>query len=87
MNLTLSVFRVGEKVRSDVARIGRPGSSEEVAFVVSFLVDDESSWVNGANIAVDGGMEGMIFDDMFQLNGLRIVNIVKDRFPSRPGQC
>jgi len=59
----------GEKVRSDVARIGRPGRSEEVAFVVAFLVDDESSWVNGANIAVDGGMEGMIFGDMFQLNG------------------
>ncbi len=35
------------------ARIGRP---EEVAAAVSFLVSDEAAYVNGATLAVDGGL-------------------------------
>lgn len=35
------------------ARIGKP---EEVAAAVAFLVSDEASYVNGATLAVDGGL-------------------------------
>jgi 3-oxoacyl-[acyl-carrier protein] reductase len=35
------------------ARIGKP---EEVASAVSFLVSDEAAYVNGATLAVDGGL-------------------------------
>jgi NAD(P)-dependent dehydrogenase (short-subunit alcohol dehydrogenase family) len=35
------------------ARIGRP---EEVAAAVSFLVSDQAAYVNGATLAVDGGL-------------------------------
>ena len=35
--------------------IGRMGSAEEVAAVVAFLASDQSSFVLGANIYVDGG--------------------------------
>ena len=34
----------------------RPGLPEEIAPVVAFLLCDESGWIRGANIAVDGGM-------------------------------
>jgi NAD(P)-dependent dehydrogenase (short-subunit alcohol dehydrogenase family) len=34
----------------------RPGQPAEIAPVVAFLLSDESGWIRGANIAVDGGM-------------------------------
>ena len=35
--------------------LGRPGRAEEVAAAVMFLLSDESSYVNGAEIVVDSG--------------------------------
>jgi len=34
--------------------LGRLGTPQEVADVVVFLLSERASWVNGANIAVDG---------------------------------
>jgi 3-oxoacyl-[acyl-carrier protein] reductase len=34
---------------------GRLGTAEEVADVVAFVLSERATWVNGANIAVDGG--------------------------------
>jgi 3-oxoacyl-[acyl-carrier protein] reductase len=34
---------------------GRLGTPEEIADVVTFILSERASWVNGANIAVDGG--------------------------------
>lgn len=36
--------------------LGRPGTAEEVAKTVCFLASDESSYITGALLAVDGGM-------------------------------
>ena len=33
---------------------GRLGTPEEIADVVTFILSERASWVNGANIAVDG---------------------------------
>jgi meso-butanediol dehydrogenase/(S,S)-butanediol dehydrogenase/diacetyl reductase len=38
--------------------LGRPSSPSEVAAVVAFLCSDESKYLTGAAIPVDGGMTG-----------------------------
>lgn len=40
----------------DQTPIGRPARLEEVSAVVKFLMSDEASYMNGAVIAVDGGL-------------------------------
>jgi len=46
-------WSVGQKALVPLDRYGRP---EEVAALVSFIAGPESSYVNGANLKVDGGM-------------------------------
>jgi NAD(P)-dependent dehydrogenase (short-subunit alcohol dehydrogenase family) len=43
------------KMSSDIQPIGRIGLPEEVAQAVLFLASDESSFVTGAALSVDGG--------------------------------
>jgi 3alpha(or 20beta)-hydroxysteroid dehydrogenase len=38
-----------------VAPLGRPGTPEDIAPLVGYLLSDESAYVSGAEIAVDGG--------------------------------
>lgn len=52
-------YKLSEKQVQDFAgRIPsrRPGTSEDVAKVVAFLASDEASYINGAEIRVDGGL-------------------------------
>ncbi len=48
------------KVDSDIARVGRAGTSGDIAPVVLFLCSDAARWINGANVPVDGGLEASI---------------------------
>lgn len=36
--------------------LGRGGEADDVAYAALFLASDESAWITGINIAVDGGM-------------------------------
>lgn len=49
-----------ERVASDIARVGRPGTASDVAPIILFMCSDASRWINGANIAADGGLEASI---------------------------
>ncbi len=49
----------GEEIRKryvEMTPAGRFGTPEEVASVIAFLAGPEASYVNGATIAIDGGL-------------------------------
>ncbi len=48
-----------ERLLSELSKdipLGRPGTPDEIARVVMFLASDDASYVNGAELFVDGGM-------------------------------
>jgi NAD(P)-dependent dehydrogenase (short-subunit alcohol dehydrogenase family) len=45
----------GERATKQIARAGRAGRPEEVAELVAFLASQESGWIKGVDINVDGG--------------------------------
>jgi NAD(P)-dependent dehydrogenase (short-subunit alcohol dehydrogenase family) len=45
-----------ERVQKDAHRMKRPALADEVAPVVAFFCSDESRWVSGVNLPVDGGL-------------------------------
>ncbi len=48
------------RVDSDIDRVGRAGTASDIAPVVLFLASDGARWINGANVATDGGLEASI---------------------------
>jgi 3-oxoacyl-[acyl-carrier protein] reductase len=55
-DMARSISREKFKERLDSIKMGRIGKPEEVASVISFLASDNSSYVTGQTIGVDGGM-------------------------------
>ncbi len=48
------IASLGKRAEDDLKK-NRAGRVEEIAPVVAFLCSDDSRWINGANIPVDGG--------------------------------
>lgn len=48
------------RVDSDIARVGRSATPADIAPVIAFLCSDGARWINGANIAADGGLEASV---------------------------
>lgn len=54
----------GMKKLGEVATLNRVGQPDEVGHVVSFLLSDEASYVNGAKWEIDGGALATIRNDL-----------------------
>ena len=54
-NNTEEGIRNWEEMASSIALCGRMGTPEEVAKLVLYLVGEESAFINGQNIVIDGG--------------------------------
>lgn len=50
----------GPRAQATLARTGRAGTPEEIAATITFLASPESSWLNGQDVIVDGGMAAML---------------------------
>jgi NAD(P)-dependent dehydrogenase (short-subunit alcohol dehydrogenase family) len=53
---TLDVVKDPILGRWDTIMLGRVGQPADVAAAAVFLASDESSWITGSDIAVDGGI-------------------------------
>ena len=51
---------LGERAAQYAKIMDRPGTPEDIAPVVVFLLSDGSAWIRGTNIPVDGGMSSHI---------------------------
>jgi meso-butanediol dehydrogenase / (S,S)-butanediol dehydrogenase / diacetyl reductase len=51
----------GMKALWETAALGRPADMEEIVKTAMFLASDDASYITGTDIAVDGGMSGIIW--------------------------
>lgn len=49
----------GPMVAANLARVGRSGTPEEVAELITFCLSPAASWINGVDLVTDGGMGAM----------------------------
>ena len=58
----------GDRMARNVERAGRPGTAEEIAAIAAFVLSEESHWLKGADIAIDGGMGAFNASDALGLD-------------------
>lgn len=58
---------LGARAEEDMRIMDRPGTADDIAPVVAFLLSDGSAWIRGTNLATDGGMHANV---LCQIHGL-----------------
>lgn len=58
---------LGERAEEDMKVMDRPGTPQDIAPVVSFLLSKGSGWIRGTNIAADGGMSSHVLSNIHGL--------------------
>lgn len=58
---------LGKRAEEDARVMDRPGTPQDIAPVVSFLLSDGAGWIRGTNIASDGGMSSHISSNIHGL--------------------
>ncbi|MEM1430175.1 MAG: coniferyl-alcohol dehydrogenase [Pseudomonadota bacterium] len=58
---------LGARAEEDRRVMDRPGTAEDIAPVILFLLSDMASWIRGTNIPTDGGMSSNILCNMHGL--------------------
>lgn len=58
---------LGPRAEEDMKVMDRPGTPEDVAPVVAFLLSDMTTWIRGTNLPTDGGMSSHILCGMHEL--------------------
>lgn len=59
----------GDRAHKMIARIGRPGTADEIADLICFLAGPQSAWIRGADIAIDGGASALVSTDPLDIKG------------------
>lgn len=52
-----------ENINGTATWAGRHANAEEIADAIIFLASPQASWINGVDLAVDGGLNAMVFRD------------------------
>jgi NAD(P)-dependent dehydrogenase (short-subunit alcohol dehydrogenase family) len=55
---------LGARAEEDMRTMDRPGRPGDIAPVVAFLLSDDSAWIRGTNVPVDGGMYSNVLCQM-----------------------
>jgi len=63
----------GDRMTKNVARAGRPATAKDVAKVAVFLLSDDSQWLKGIDIPVDGGMGSFAASDKLGLSAMSVL--------------
>lgn len=64
----------GAQMAKNVERAGRAGKPEEIAEIAAFMLSEQSNWLKGTDIAIDGGMGAFNMSDALRLNEIRLTN-------------
>ncbi|MEM6636282.1 MAG: coniferyl-alcohol dehydrogenase [Pseudomonadota bacterium] len=58
---------LGARAEEDRRVMDRPGTAQDIAPVIAFLLSDMTAWIRGTNIPTDGGMSSNILCNMHGL--------------------
>jgi NAD(P)-dependent dehydrogenase (short-subunit alcohol dehydrogenase family) len=59
---------LGARAEEDARIMDRPGTPQDLAPIVAFLLSDMTTWIRGTNIPADGGMSSNILCEMHGLS-------------------